>query len=282
MSSRIQLKYLFEDKPYDPAVEPSDYDALDFVSAGCHLYGKILWPDGSFAADRPCVILLHGFPGAARSDDLAYALCRIGCVVVVPHHRGAWGSEGKYLVSNCIQDALALADWARSPAFCRQYRVDARAVFLAGHSMGGNTALNAGRTLPWLRGLILMTPFDPTRALRDGHPETLHRLLPEGDILRSDGLDAIFDDIAAHVDSWQFERAFAQVRTQNLCCVTGRLDEIAPGEQMVQPLWQKLRAAQTPAIHRLLELPAGHGLCGSRIALIRFAAQFIADALAEE
>ena len=111
---RIQLQYLFKDKPYVEGNAQADYDSLDVVSHGCHLYGEILWPDGGYAQLRPCVILFHGFPGCARNDDLAHALCRIGCVVLTPHHRGAWGSEGEYLVSNCVEDAVVLANHVRS------------------------------------------------------------------------------------------------------------------------------------------------------------------------
>ena len=52
--------------------------------------------------------------------------------------------------------------------------------------MGGCTALNAVRQLPWLRGLVLLTPFDPTRHLLDGEEETLRRLLEQGKILHGD------------------------------------------------------------------------------------------------
>ena len=108
---RLLLQYLFEDGPFLRETALPDYDTLDIVSHGCHLYGEILWPDGGFGQLRPCVILLHGFPGSARNDDLAHALCRIGCVVLIPHHRGAWGSEGEYLISNCVEDAVTLADY---------------------------------------------------------------------------------------------------------------------------------------------------------------------------
>ena len=114
------------------------------LSATTNMFtGKLCGPTESISALRPCVIMLHGFPGSARNDDIAHALCRIGCVVMVPHHRGAWGSEGKYLITHCIEDARNLVDNAKSDAFCRRYNVDARNIVLPGHSMGANTSLNA-------------------------------------------------------------------------------------------------------------------------------------------
>lgn len=273
--AQVQMQYLFRDKPCTPGMEPADYDSLDLVSNRCHLYGEIMWPDSSYAAPRPCVIMFHGFPGSARNDDLAHALCGIGCVVLTPHHRGAWGSEGDYLVSHCVEDAVVLANHVRGPEFCRKYNVDPDSVYLIGHSMGGNTVLNAARRLPWLRGIVLLTPFDPTRYLRDGEEEQLHQLLEQGKILHSKGVEAIFQDILLHQSG--FESAFEAVRRQNLLCVTGEKDLCAPAERMFLPLWKLLQGCESRAVHRFLELPAGHGLLGCRTALIREVAQFLAD-----
>ena len=278
---RLQLQYLLEDRAYEEGVSLSDYDSLDVISHGCHLYGEILWPDGGVDGPRPCVILLHGFPGSARNDDLAHALCRIGCVVLTPHHRGAWGSEGEYLVSRCVEDAVVLANYVRSPEFCRQYNADPDSVYLIGHSMGGNTALNAARRLPWLRGIVLLTPFDPTLYLREGEEERLRELLEQGKVLHSGGVEAIFQDLAAHREEFCFPSAFDALKEQNLLCVTGKMDLCAPAERMFLPLWALLQQYKNGAVQRFRELPAGHGLLGCRVALLREIARFLADTLEE-
>lgn len=71
----INTKYLFEDpEELNPFALP-DYSTLDFVSNGSHIYGEIMWPSsevtGSKNQGRPCVIMLHGFPGTARNDDIS-------------------------------------------------------------------------------------------------------------------------------------------------------------------------------------------------------------------
>lgn len=278
----IELDYLFRDKPYNPAISISDYDTFNFVSEGNRLYGEIMWPDGSFQEGRPCVLLFHGFPGSARNDDLAHALCRAGCVVITPHHRGAWGSEGSYLPSHCVEDAVNLANYVRSPDFCRIYKTAPDRVFLVGHSMGGNTVLGAARRLPWLRGLILLTPFDPTRFLRDGDPERLQDLLLQSSVLQCDGPDAIYQDIVTHLEDFAFEGAFPALKDQNLCCVVGKLDSCAPADEIFLPLWKLLKARQTTAVQRYLTFPTGHGLLGCRISAIYEIAHFISDVLAAE
>lgn len=279
--TQVQLKYLFQDKPCPADAEFSDYDALDVTVEESHIYGEIMWPDGGETVRHPCVILFHGFPGSARNDDLAHALCRIGCVVLTPHHRGAWGSQGEYLVSNCVEDARVLAEYVHSERFCTKYHVDPGAVFLIGHSMGSNTVINAARKLPWLRGILLMTPFDPTRYIRNGKADTLHRLLQQGACLHSRGTEEIFQDIVAHKDVFCHEKAFDDLKDQNLFCGAGAWDECAPAEIMFQPLWQKLQGHETHAVQRFVEYQAGHGLLGVRIALIKDITQFIFDVLSK-
>lgn len=277
--SQIQLQYLFQDKPYEPETELSDYDSLNVVSGGCHLYGQIMWPDGSYSRPRPCVVLFHGFPGSARNDDLAHALCRIGCVVLTPHHRGAWGSGGNYLISNCIEDAINIAEHVRSETFCQHYHIDPKAVFLIGHSMGANTVIHAARVLPWLRGIVALTPFDPIRLILDGAELQLRELLEQASVLHSEGSEAIFQDIWAHRDIWGFENAFEALKDQNVFCAAGSKDLCAPADKMFLPLWYKLQSHETESIQRFVEYYAGHGLLGCRSALITDIAQFISDVL---
>ena len=278
MSCGLRLEYLLRDRPCDPAVTPADYDMLCVKSGGAELYGEILWPDGGFQGPRPCVLLCHGYPGVARNDDLAAALRRVGCVVAVMHHRGAWGSQGKYLVSNCVEDAAVLAAYMRSPAFYKTYHTDPDALFLIGHSMGGSSVLQAARRIRGLRGLVLLTPYDPTAYLRQGREEALLPLLETGRILHSDGLDVILRDMRAHVEEYPFAKAFSDVKDQNLLFITGTLDTIAPA-WMVTPLWEQLAAHPTSAVQRLVELPAAHGLCGCRIAASEAVAAVMDDVL---
>lgn len=276
---RLKLQYLFEDQPLAEELTPPDYDTLNFVSGGSRIFGQLMWPAGCFI-ERPCVILTHGYPGVSRNDDLAYALCRIGCVVITVHHRGAWGSGGKYLVSHCVEDAFNLAKYVHSEEFTDKYKTDPDAIFLAGHSMGGNTSINAGKKLPWLRGLILLAPYDPTRPLRDGDTASLRELLPECYMLHCDGEEAIYQDIVSHKEDYAFENAFEYVKDQNICCIGATMDSLAPSDVMFGPLWRLLQKHETSAIQRYIDVPAYHGLMGCRQDVIREVARFIADTLA--
>lgn len=273
--SNLKLPYLFQDaEDLDPTSLP-DYTTLDFVSNGSHIYGEIMWPSTNHEKLHPCVIMLHGFPGTARNDDISHALCRIGCVVIVPHNRGAWGSQGKYLITHCIEDAQNLAEYAHSKDFSERYSINPEQIFLLGHSMGANSALNAGKNLPWIRGIIMLTPYDPTRYLNRAKESYFRSLLEEGKILQSDGIDAIYDDVFQNRNDISHPNAFEKVKDTNLLVFHGTYDSISPFNEMILPLWKLIETHKSSAIQRKIEFPTEHGLLGRRISVINEIAKFI-------
>ncbi len=274
-SSNLYLQYLFSDPEEAEPSALSDYTTLDFVSNGSHIYGEILWPSANYPKPHPCVIMLHGFPGTARNDDISHALCRIGCVVIVPHNRGAWGSQGKYLITNCIEDAQNLAEYAHSPEFTEKYNVNPEQIFLLGHSMGANSALNAGRKLDWIRGIIMLTPYDPTRYLNRAKEVCFRSLLEEGKILQSDGIDAIYEDVVVNREEISHPNAFEQVKDKNLLVIAATYDSISPINEMILPLWNLLEAHKTDSVQKKIEVRSEHGLLGKRITVIKEIATFI-------
>jgi len=284
MPSNIKLEYLFSDPENLDATMLPDYTTLDFVSNGSHIYGEIMWPSQDFQKPHPCVIMLHGFPGTARNDDISHALCRIGCVVIVPHHRGAWGSEGKYLITNCIEDAQNLAEYAHSEEFIKKYNVNPESIYLLGHSMGANSALNAGRKIKWIKGIIMLTPYDPTRYLNRSKESYFRSLLEEGKILQSDGIDAIYEDVVSNVNEISHPAAFEQIKNKNLLVFGAQYDSVSPINEMVLPLWNKIEnykkqnqksTEENNHIQKLLMVPTEHGLLGRRNFVIKEIAEFI-------
>ncbi len=276
--TKLNLDYLFEDCEETDENNLSNYTNLDFVSNGSHIYGEIMWPALCDKEKHPCVIMLHGFPGSARNDDISHALCRAGCVVVVPHHRGAWGSQGKYLVTHCVEDAYNLALYVKETEFADKYNVDKDNIFLLGHSMGGNSALNAGKKIDWIKGIIMLTPFDPTCFLDRGVNGYIDALLHEGNILNSDGLGSIYDDILSNQEDLNFVKAYPQVKKKNILIFKAKYDSVSQNDTMITPLWKLLESEKSTAVQRLIEYPTEHGLLGRRISMIKEIGKFINEA----
>ena len=277
---KINPELLYKDQNYNPSDHLSDSEMFEFPTGDGALWGQVMRPDGSFGGSRPCVIFLHGFPGGNRNDDFAHALCRIGCVVLVLHHRGAWGSPGTYLVSNCIEDIKALAEHVRSEEFVNEYLVAPDQIYLFGHSMGGNNALNAGKDLPWLRGIMIMAPYDSTCYIRSGKPELLKDLMNTGaKFLKCDGAEALFADIHLHVEDWNFASTASLLKDQNLLIISGSYDDVAPEHDMVLPFWNELALYQTDAVRRHRSYPAGHALMGCRTNVLEDMVSFLEETL---
>lgn len=116
---------------------------------------------GMFAAGKEkkeTVILLHGLPGNERNLDLAHELRRNGRNVVYFNYRGAWGSQGEFLYSNCIEDVKKVMDFFATPENSTKYRVNPNSYILFGHSMGGGIALLSGAKDNRVKKIAIYSP----------------------------------------------------------------------------------------------------------------------------
>ena len=119
-----------------------------------------------------------------------------------------------------------------------------------------------------------MTPYDPSYYLLHGQGERFRGLIEEGSVLRSDGLEAIYKDADAHKEAYCFADAFEDVKDRNMCIVVGGGDDIAPGEHMVMPLWNRLKEHDTVAVQKQITFDCDHCMCNVRMALAEYIAQF--------
>ena len=218
-----------EEEKFVSEAELPKLDALSFKSEGSTIYGQVLVPSAKFSGPRPCVIFCHGFAGFTRWDDVAHDLCRAGIAVVIPHHRGAWGSEGEYTVSGCIKDAENLA------------------------------------RLPGVRGVALVAPCEIGYMAQSMSREELKRfLIGEGMlVLHRASDDSIVDDIIAHAAEMRFERAANALEGKKVFLVTAEYDRTVPTEPL-DAFWNKLGTGVQK--HRKT-YRAGHSLMGARLSL---------------
>lgn len=260
-----------------PADKLPGYRIVKIDCCGEDMYLYVLLPDGTFEGSRPCVLQFHGFPGFVKNQDLAQALRRIGCVVVLPFHRGAWGSGGTYSFTHLIEDAHVVANWVRSPEIVSEYKIDVERIILAGHSMGCHTALNAVKKMPWVRALVLMAPYDLSYAFRTDRREELINLLKAGSILKVDSETALLTDATQHQAEYAFETAFDAVKDKPLLLIGGSEDTLAPAADMIDPLWQKLCDHGTTAEQKYFLYPTTHGLDSHRNTVIREVCHFVSE-----
>jgi pimeloyl-ACP methyl ester carboxylesterase len=144
------------DPPRDSAF-PAHNQQLLIPSHGVELNALLFVASGK--APHPTVILMHGLPGNERNLDLAQAIRRAGWDVLTFTYRGAWGSPGDFSISNSMEDTAAALDFARS-SDGQKYGIDPRHIVLAGHSMGGATAMMTAASAAGLDGLILIDPWN--------------------------------------------------------------------------------------------------------------------------
>ena len=298
--ARLKTENLFHDEEIKSSQMVSDYDALVFKSEGSEIYGQILKPDRAFGDQRPCVLIFHGFAGFGRFDDVGQALCRTGCVVLIPHHRGAWGSQGKYSLSNCVQDAVGLVKYVKTPEFQAKYHIDPDAVFLIGHSMGGNTVLNAAVEVPWkprvlcqketgtirignvpfVRGIVMLAPCDIGTMYRQMPKDKMKNFMIENglEVLHTDGFEAVYGDLGRHAAEYAFPNAVKKLKYVNLFLVAGAWDTCISND-LLKVFYAAARENPTLPSCSFRSYPAAHGLMGVRTQLSRDIADFILGSL---
>lgn len=265
-----------DDGVYCTRSELPRLEALAFDVNGDAIYGQILVPSSKFGEGRPCAIICHGFAGFTRWDDVAHDLCRAGIVVVIPHHRGAWGSEGEYKVTNCIEDAANLARWAMGEEFAAKFGSATNEVYLVGHSMGGNSALNAAAALPGVRGVALIAACDIGNMAQGMTREALHDfLVGEGlHVLRRESDDAVVDDIEANAERMRFVNFGNAFDGRKVFIATGDYDNVVPSDS-INALGEMLTPRCAAFVRKTYR--AEHSLLGFRRELTADLLDFIGE-----
>lgn len=273
---RLSKDYLFKDMPVTSVADNAKIDALLFNSSNSNIYGQILVPNAKFDAPRPVVLMFHGFAGFTRWDDVGHALCQAGAVVVIPHHRGAWGSEGEYSVTNCIEDAVNLANYVHSEEFIKKYNTSPDDIYLLGHSMGGNTVTNAAGKLPFVKGVMLLAPCDVSALFENMNDDARDNFLIENgsEVLHSQGTAYIKKNIVDNSSTMIFTNNASTLSEKNVFIAAGSKDDVCPKEICVEPMW-KLLADRKDKVHNYKIYEAEHSLMGTRISLINDLIDFI-------
>jgi pimeloyl-ACP methyl ester carboxylesterase len=194
------------DPPRDSAF-PAHNQQLLIPSHGVGMNALLFVASGK--GPHPTVILMHGLPGNERNLDLAQAIRRAGWDCLTFTYRGAWGSPGDFSISNSMEDTAAALDFARSPAGAK-FGIDPRHIVLAGHSMGGTTAMVTAAGASGLDGLILIDPWNPTGGTSKG-ASTRDQLVKAfddfGNSLHGATPESVADEVVAKRAQWDLVAA---------------------------------------------------------------------------
>jgi len=212
----------------------------------------------------PGVLMLHGFPGVLRNEDIAAELCRRGVTVLLPHFRGCWGSGGEYGIPGLLTDALA------ADRLLRRYRhVDPARVGVLGYSIGGWVALE----LAARRRFAAVAAMAPAWPRDDGAGDAAY-LRRSARVLNAPHLERIWADFLAAARNGRPEARLPLIAPAPLLLVQGLKDRMVP-------------AASTARLHalasqpkKLLELPGeDHEFETDRSAVVAAVAGWLAGAL---
>ena len=106
---------------------------------------------------KETVILIPGYPGNDSNFDVAQELRRNGRNVIHFNHRGAWGSQGIYSYSNCLEDVEHLIHYLSNTKVSAELTVDTNHFCLLGRSYGGGIALIQGNQIDAVKKIIAIS-----------------------------------------------------------------------------------------------------------------------------
>lgn len=249
---------------------------LNIISGGCHLYGYLLTPDKRVEGPHPTIIMSHGFPGYTTNNDLELAFMRMGCVVIHMNHRGAWGSEGEYLFTNLKEDLIAVAKWAHNSAVADRYDIDVNNIFLVGHSMGGQSVLNAAKDISFIKGVAALAAYDIGAAFRYNMEKDLFLMIEtEGQCLMMTSASEVYENALLNQHELSVLNRAEELVKRNVLLVEATFDTIAPPDKMLKPLADKLKADGGNVKYE--SIGSNHSFIGQRMKLTNTVGKWIEE-----
>lgn len=270
-SKNAFIEYDFDEMELVPEITE-----LSIVSGGCHLYGYMLKPDKRIEGPYPAIVMSHGFPGYTTNNDLEFALMRMGCVVIHMNHRGAWGSEGNYLFTNLKDDLIAVTKWLHNPAIAEQYDIDPENIFLVGHSMGGQSVINAAKELTFIKGVVAMAPYDIGAVFANKMEKDLFLMIEtEGQCLKMTSVADVYENASDNRQALSVVDNCDKLVKHNVLLVEAVYDTIAPPDKMMRPLARYLQENGGNIDYEMIK--SNHSFVGQRMKLANVVGKWLEE-----
>ena len=106
---------------------------------------------------KETVILIQGYPGNDNNFDIAQEIRGSGKNAILFNHRGAWGSQGLYTYSNCLDDIQYVINYLSQKEMAESLRININKFTLIGRSYGGGIALITGSQIPVVKKIIAIS-----------------------------------------------------------------------------------------------------------------------------
>jgi uncharacterized protein len=219
----------------------------------------------SGAGPHGLAIILHGFPGYERNQDLAQSIRRAGWHALIFHYRGSWGSDGNFSFANAMDDTDAVIAYVRSAAVVAKYAINPKRVVLIGHSMGGFMAAHAASRDPQVAGIVLLAAWNiggdqPLDAAHEKNmtSEFAEELRP----LRGCTAQSLVAEIKQHGKAWDYV-TFAPNLKPHPVLIVSTNDDLRPANEALNAALQKAGATGVKYLH----FDTDHGFSDKRIAL---------------
>ena len=260
-----------QDNSFSSAEYSSTMMPIKFYGAGYKLLGTFFVAAGE--GPHPNVILLHGFPGNENNFDIAHAMQRAGCNVLVFHYRGMWGSEGKFSWNNCLDDVNAAIEFILNND-AEELRIDPNKIILAGHSMGGFAALKACIDYPQIKNITSFAGFNfgYFAKLISGSEElyniSLERLQESANIFNNISPENLLDEMITCSENFNLNNFADELAEKNLLIIRAKFDTLAPAEIHHLPFMKALRSVNADKMIDIT-IDSGHSFSDSRIKLTR-------------
>lgn len=235
------------------------------------------------AGPHPTVLLLHGIPGNEQNEDLAQALRRSGFHVLTFHYSGCFGSEGRYSLSNTLEDANSVLDFILNET---DYGFEKNHIFAVGHSMGCFVCGQLAARRKEIKGAVLMMPCDIGRIWQIGRDDPaelvkIESLLEESaDWLRGASKDRFLDELKAHSEEFRLESVADRLAEKPVFCIEASLDTYTPPKYHCKPFERAMWAAGKTGF-TALSLETDHFASDSRLETANAVVNFLRGLLHE-
>lgn len=247
-------------------------------SAGVPLVGVLHVPGGP--GPHPVVVVLHGFPGNERNFDLAHALSRAGYAALVFHYRGSWGMGGTWSWRNVQEDAANVVAAVREPGFAAEHRLDVGRMALAGHSLGGFTALRTTAADPAVQAVASIAAFDlgvvpgQVRGNAPRRAEVVEAFQESVLPLSGTSGEALVAELEGLEEDWLLASLAPRLAGRPVLLLAGERDAAAPPEAHHLPVVKAYEEFPVPGLEHAV-FPTDHGFADHRIALARTVIDFL-------